>query len=97
MPLLVKSDDVEAALRKILKKDGYSLCRQRRVGENGVDILAKRRSKMLHIECIGYKSSRPARAKDFYESFFRVTSRLNDGATRLILAMSHRAGVGLPE
>jgi len=49
-----------------------------------------------HIECIGYKRSGSARAKDFYESFFRIVSRLNDGAEHLVIALAARAEVGLP-
>ena len=38
----------------------------------------------------------PARAKDFNEGFFRAVSRLNDGATHCVLALSQRAEIGLP-
>ena len=50
----------------------------------------------LHIEAIGYKKAGPSRAKDFYEAFFRIVSRLNDGATQCVIALSHRAETGLP-
>ena len=41
-----------------------------------------------YIEVIAYKSSGPARAKDFYEAFFRAISRLDDGATECVIAIS---------
>ncbi len=50
----------------------------------------------FHVEVIGYKSSGPARAKDFYEGFFRTVSRLNYEKVHCVLALSHRAGTGLP-
>lgn len=68
----------------------------RAYGQTDVDIIASRGEETFHIETIGYKESPPARAKDFYESFFRVVSRLNDGASHLVLALSHRAAIGLP-
>ena len=49
----------------MLEKDGYSLSRERRHGETGVDIIARKGTEEIHIEVIGYKSSGPARAKDF--------------------------------
>ena len=65
-------------------------------GETGVDILAVRGDERLHIEVIAYKSSGPARAKDFYEVFFRAISRIDDGATECIIAMAVQAEIGLP-
>ncbi len=50
----------------------------------------------IHIEVIGYKSSGPVRAKDFYESFFRAVSRLSDGADRCVIALPHLFKKGLP-
>ena len=52
--------------------------------------------KAYHIEVVGYKAAAPTRAKDFYEGFFRAVSRLDDGAKRCVLALSHRSAVGLP-
>ncbi len=57
---------------------------------------AERGDERLHIEVIAYKSSGPARAKDFYEAFFRAISRIDDGATECVIAMAAQAGVGLP-
>jgi poly-gamma-glutamate capsule biosynthesis protein CapA/YwtB (metallophosphatase superfamily) len=94
--LPVANVEVETCLREILIRDGYSLNPQRSHGETGVDIVATRNGERYHIEAIGYKVSGPARAKDFYESFFRIVSRLNDGATHCVLALSQRAKVGLP-
>ena len=69
---------------------------QRTNGETGVDILATRKRSKLYIEVIAHKSSPPARSKDFYESFFRVVSRIKDGAGRCVIAMSSHAERGLP-
>ena len=96
MPSTVKNSEVERILRDLLKSEGYSLSRQRGYGETGVDIIASKDGEAWHVECIGYKSSGPARAKDFYESFFRVVSRLNDSAKHLVIALAKQAEVGLP-
>lgn len=96
MPSLVKNSEIEGSLRKLLERKGYFLNRICRNGETGVDICATRRDEAIFIEVIGYKSSGPARAKDFYESFFRVISRLDNGAKRLVIAIPSRAKVGLP-
>lgn len=87
---------VEDCLRECLRNEGYSLTPKRSHGEKGVDIRASRDGRVLHIEVIGYKRSGPARAKDFYEGFFRALSRLEDGATRCVLALSANAEMGLP-
>jgi len=58
--------------------------------------LAERGDERLHIEVIAYKSSGPARAKDFYEAFFRAISRIDDGATECVIAMAAQAEMGLP-
>ena len=96
MPSLVPNALVERVLRQILIDAGYDLTDPRRNGETGVDIIATRNGESIHIECIGYKTQPPARAKDFYESFFRVVSRLNDGAARLAIALAAQARRGLP-
>jgi hypothetical protein len=38
-----------------------------------------------------------ARAKDFYEVFFRAVSRLDDGVTACVIALPSRFGMGLPQ
>jgi hypothetical protein len=96
MPALVPNSAVEGALRIALEREGFALSPQRGHGETGVDIVAVKANESWHIECIGYKQAGAARAKDFYESFFRVISRLNDGATHLVIALARRAEVGLP-
>jgi hypothetical protein len=92
----VPNQEVENCLREILAAQGYSLSRQRTHGQTGVDIVATRGDEIIYVEAIGYKSAGPARAKDFYEAFFRTVSRLNDDAPRCVVAMSHLAEVGLP-
>ena len=96
MPSLVKNADAEQCLRGILKNQGYELSPERRHGETGVDVIARQADDTFHIEVIGYKSSGPARAKDFYESFFRAVSRLKDGAETCVIAMPSNAKRGLP-
>ena len=96
MPSGVSNSEVEDCLRGALAQEGYSLNPKRTHGETGVDIVARRGDLCFHIECIGYKSSPPARAKDFFESFFRCVSRLNDGANQCVIALSIRAETGLP-
>ena len=96
MASLVKNEEVETCLRELLEAEGYRLNRRRAYGQTGVDIIAEKDGELWHIEAIGYKSSGPARAKDFYESFFRIVSRLNDEARHLVIALSDRAEVGLP-
>ncbi len=96
MPAIVKNIEVEDCLRTCLEREGYSLSPKRSLGQTGVDIVATKDGNIFHIEAIGYKESGPARAKDFYEAFFRTVSRLNDGAKHCILAVSSRAATGLP-
>jgi hypothetical protein len=96
MPAIVTNLEVEQCLRGILVNEGFSINPPRSHGQTGVDILAVKDGTSFHIECIAYKSSPPARAKDFYESFFRCVSRLNDGAKHCVIALSIRAEKGLP-
>jgi len=93
----VKNEDVEKCLRELLKSEGYELNKSRTYGETGVDILAKKEGETFYIEVIGYKSSGPARARDFYEIFFRAISRLNDGAPNCVISMPKQAEIGLPQ
>ena len=96
MPTPVKNEDVEQSLRSALAAEGFTMNPKLGYGETGVDILATRHDERYHIEVIGYKKSPPARAKDFYESFFRAVSRLNDGATHCVIALADLAEAGLP-
>ena len=96
MPTAVKNEDVEQSLRSALAAEGFTMNLKRGYGETGVDILATRHGERYHIEVIGYKKSPPARAKDFYESFFRAVSRLNEGAEHCVIALAKSAEVGLP-
>ena len=95
MPALIENNAVEETLRSILEREGFQLSSARKNGETGVDILATRGPERIFIECIGYKSSGPARAKDFFEVFFRAVSRLDHGAERVVIALSSRAELGL--
>jgi hypothetical protein len=96
MPALVSNAAVEECLRASLVTEGYALNRVRGHGETGVDIEARKGADALAIEVIGFKSSPPERAKDFYQAFFRAVSRLNDGATRCVVALPVRFSQGLP-
>jgi len=97
MAALVTSNQVEAAVRTALAQEGYKISVERGYGETGTDIIAERTGELLHIEAIAFKSSPPARAKDFYEVFFRAVSRLDDGATACVIALPSRFGMGLPQ
>ena len=92
----VSNHEVETCLREVLSKEGFSLSRPRSHGQNGVDILATKDGEPFHIEVIGYKKQGSARAKDFFEVFFRAVSRLNDGAKHCVVALSSRSEAGLP-
>ena len=94
--MAVANRNVEAALRQCLTEEGYNLSAMRVNGETGVDILATKGNEKLHIEEIGFKDSPPARSKDFFEVFFRAISRLNQGATQVVIALPERIALGLP-
>jgi hypothetical protein len=96
MPAVVSNTATENCLRALLERRGYRLNPKRAYGETGADIIASNDKEYLHIEVIGYKSSGPARAKAFYESFFRAVSRLKDGASRCVIAIPILAKQGLP-
>jgi hypothetical protein len=96
MPSIVSSFAIESLLRSHLKADGFDLSPIRVNGETGVDILATRNGESIHIEVIAFKSSAPARAKDFFQAFFRAISRIQQGATRCVIALPARWSIGLP-
>jgi hypothetical protein len=96
MPSLVSSAKTESVLRAQLEAEGFTVSSVRGDGENGVDILAGRRRKNIHIEVIAFKSSGAARSKDFHQSFFRAVSRIKEGAKRCVIALPERWKVGLP-
>ena len=96
MPSLITSAATESVLRASLKAEGFRLNKTRVNGETGVDILAIRGAKSIHIEVIAFKSSPPARSKDFQQSFFRAVSRIKDGASRCAIALPLRWKNGLP-
>jgi hypothetical protein len=74
----------------------FTLSPQLAHGQTGVDILAKKGRQTFHIDVIGFKSNPSMRAKDFFEVFFRAVSRLNNGATRCVIALPRRFEAGLP-
>jgi hypothetical protein len=96
MPSLITSKEIERCLRACLAAEGFELSAERAYGQTGADICARRGGEQISIEVIGFKSSPPARAKDFYESFFRAISRLDSGAPRCVIALPSRFGLGLP-
>lgn len=97
MAASVSSSTTEEVLRQWLEDNRYLLNAPRGHGETGVDIHAVRGKERLHIEVIGYKKSGPARAKDFFEVFFRAVSRLNDGAKKCVIALPREFSRGLPQ
>lgn len=96
MSSIVRNDVTENCLRTILSNEEYQLSPMRNHGETGVDIIATKDKSEIHIEVIGYNSRGPTRAKDFFEVFFRLISRLKDGAVRCVIAMPIQAKRGLP-
>ena len=97
MAALVSAKAVETVLRDTLAREGYAISRERGYGETGTDIIAHRGDENLHIEAIAFKESPPARAKDFYEVFFRAVSRLQNEATSCVIALPSRFGMGLSQ
>jgi Restriction endonuclease len=97
MPSIITSSTTERTLRSLLRREGYRLSKTRLNGETGVDVLATRAGNNIHIEVIGFKSSAPARSRDFMQSFFRAVSRIQDGASRCVIALPQRWKTGLPQ
>jgi hypothetical protein len=95
MPSIATNKGTESVLRELLEKEGYELTTPRSHGQTGPDIVAERGADKIFIEVIGYKSSPPARSKDFFESFFRAVSRLKDGARKCVIALPSQFGRGL--
>jgi hypothetical protein len=95
MAAVVTSREVETAVRLVLAKQGYGLSIVRTHGEMGADIVATKGDDIVHIEAIAFKSSPPARAKDFCESFFRAVSRLTPTKSACAIALPARFGMGL--
>jgi hypothetical protein len=92
----LSNPETERSLRGALAADGFELSRQRSFGETGVDIVAVKGKETFHIEVIGYKKSPPQRSRDFFEAFFRVVSRLDQGASRCVMALPRPFEAGLP-
>jgi hypothetical protein len=97
MAALVRSSEVEAVIRRVLTEEGYVASKERLHGETGADIVAVKGNEKFYIEAISFKSSRPARAKDFYEVAFRAMSRIADNASLCVIALPARFGKGLPK
>lgn len=96
MAALISNQETEECLRACLTAEGYALSVLGAHGQTGVDILAKKGDEEVFIEVIGFKQSPPARAKDFYEVFFRAVSRLVNGAKHCVIALPRRSELGLP-
>ncbi|PIT02746.1 hypothetical protein TSA1_19800 [Bradyrhizobium nitroreducens] len=96
MAVVVSSDRVERVLRRELKGLGYKLSRQLGNGETGCDVIATTGGQKIKIEVVSFKSSGLAWSIDFFQGFFRVVSRLNDGATQCVIALPSHFGKGLP-
>jgi len=97
MAALISNADVETVVRATLAQEGYEVSKARGHGETGTDIVAWKGNENIHVEAIAYKESPPARAKDFYEAFFRAVSRLQNSATSCVIALPSRFGMGLPQ
>lgn len=88
--------DTVNALRAALEREGFVLKKIKSEGEQGTDISATKGSERLAIEVIAYKSSGPARRKDFFEAIFGALSRFkeNPRPTKIGVAISNEAKVG---
>src|SRR3954471_16699280 len=91
MAAIVTSREIESVVRRVLSERGYEVSIARDHGETGADIIASEGDEIVHIEAIAFKGSPPARAKDFYESFFRATYS-NKGGMRDCAAGTFRNG-----
>ena len=96
MPAKTTNADTVNALRAALEREGFTLKKIKSEGEQGTDILAANGTERLAIEVIAYKSSGPARRKDFFEAIFGAFSRLreNPRPTKIGVAISNEAKVG---
>ena len=95
MALSESGEQVESVLRKLLPRQGYKLLNNpRKRGERGADIIAQKGDVQAFIECIGYQEVPSLRSKQFYEAFFRAISRLQDGATKCVIALPARFDKG---
>lgn len=98
MTTAISNPETENCLRNLLKKEGYALSNPRTKGQTGTDIIAIKSNEELHIEVIGYKKSGPARARDFFEVFFRAVSRLNNkDCNHCIIALPVNFKTGFPQ
>jgi len=91
----VTNCQTEAALRLFLVSTSYSLTEPRGHGETGVDLIATKEGQSIHVEIIGYSEKPSKRARDFFEAFFRATSRLKDGASECVIALPREYSRGL--
>jgi hypothetical protein len=89
--------ETEALLRKDLAAAGYELSDKKGNGITGVDIIATKGKEEIFIEVIGYKRSNPSHSRDFFESFFRAISRLNDHASKIVIALPISFKAGFPQ
>ncbi len=98
MALSVTGKEVESVLRELLPGEGYEIRNPRRkFGETGADIIARKGTVDIYIECIGFQDHPPTRSKQFYEAFFRAISRLKNGAHRCVMALPVRFGRGMDQ
>ncbi len=96
MALSVTGKEVESVLRELLPGEGYEIRNPRRkLGETGADIIARKGTVDIYIECIGFQNHPPTRSKQFYEAFFRAISRLKNGAHRCVMAPKSFAELNL--
>lgn len=72
---LVASKDVDKIVREHLNSLGYTLSKEKKPGETGCDIIAKKREESLFVEVIRFQNHLPIRSREFYECFFRIISR----------------------
>lgn len=105
----MRNSDAESQLRMILaaESEWSVLNAPKKNGETGTDVLAVKDETLYFIEVIGYKSSGPARSKDFFEGFWRTISRLEKAknvsqapkhhAIKLVLAVPSNFKLGMEQ
>lgn len=85
----ISNESNETILRVHLKREGFKLTDKKSNGKLKEDLRATKGEVEYFVECIGYKRLPNSRSIDFFQSFFRAISRLDDGAKNIAIALPH--------